>query len=133
MKHLLASLLVVATLSAAQARQTFTGTITDDICASGGHAHMQMGPTDAEQARVSSEGAAFLGIRVVTMNSDGNLYLLQHAVAKLVIDKRGRIQNAEPAIHRSLSGFVDVDGAPPGDIEQSNKKTPFVWADAHGS
>ena len=75
------------------------------------------------------QGAAFLGIRVATMNSDGNLYLLQHAVAKLVIDTQGRIHGAEPAIHRSLSGFIDVEGGPPGDQLQSNKKTPFVWAD----
>jgi hypothetical protein len=86
---------------------------------------------DAERAEASrvQQGAAFLGIRVATMNSDGNLYLLQHAVAKLVIDSRGRIHGAEPAIHRSLSGFVDVEGGPPGDQLQSNKKTPFVWAD----
>lgn len=93
----------------------------------------KLDPANAEQALVASEGAAFLGIIVATMNSDGNLYLLQHAVAKLVIDKRGRISSAEPAIHRSLSGFVDVDGAPPGDLQQTNKKTPFVWADEHGS
>jgi hypothetical protein len=93
----------------------------------------KLDPTDAEQALVASEGGAFLGIRVETMNSDGNLYLLQHPVAKLVLDKQGRIHNAEPTIHRSLSGFVDVDGAPPGDMQQSNKKTPFVWADEHGT
>jgi hypothetical protein len=90
-------------------------------------------PTDAEQALVASEGATFLGIRVATMNSDGNLYLVQHPVAKLVIDKRGRIKSAEPAIHRSLSGFVNLDGAPPGDMLKSNEKTPFVWADEHAS
>src|SRR5262249_40459045 len=85
---------------------------------------------DAEQARLATQnGAAFLGIRVATMNSDGNLYLLQHPVARLVIDQAGRIQGAEPAIHQSLSGFNDVQGAPPGDQLQSNKKTPFVWAD----
>jgi hypothetical protein len=88
-------------------------------------------PGDAEQALVASEGATFLGIRVATMNSDGNLYLIQHPVAKLVIDKRGRIKSAEPAIHRSLSGFVNLEGAPPGDMLQSNEKTPFVWADEH--
>ena len=76
-------------------------------------------------------GAAFVGIRVATMNSDGNLFLLQHPVAKLVLDRKGRILNAQPAIHQSLSGFVDVEGAPPGDQLQSNKKTPFVWADEH--
>jgi len=84
---------------------------------------------DAERALVPSQKGAFLGIRVATMNSDGNLYLLQHPVARLLIDRQGKIQNAEPAIHRSLSGFVDSEGAPPGDMLQSNKKTPFVWAD----
>jgi hypothetical protein len=89
---------------------------------------VMLDPARAEASRVQ-QGAAFLGIRVATMNSDGNLYLLEHAVAKLVIDKQGRIHGAEPAIHQSLSGFVDVEGGPPGDQLQSNKKTPFVWAD----
>ncbi len=85
---------------------------------------------DAEQARLTSQnGAAFLGIWVETMNSDGNLYRLQHPVARLLIDKGGHIKGAEAAIHQSLSGFNDVQGAPPGDQLQSNKKTPFVWAD----
>jgi hypothetical protein len=48
MKHLTSSLLAVAALSAAPAKQTFTGTITDNVCARAGHSHMQMGPTDAE-------------------------------------------------------------------------------------
>ena len=43
----------------------------------------KLDPTDAEQALVASEGAAFLGIHVATMNSDGNLYSLQHRVARL--------------------------------------------------
>lgn len=51
MKHLIASLLLVTALSAAQAKQTFTGTITDDMCALAGHAGMRMGPTDAECTR----------------------------------------------------------------------------------
>lgn len=91
----------------------------------------QLDPARAEEAMISAQGGAFLGIRVATMNSDGNLFLLQHPVARLIIDKEGRIHNAEPAIHRSLSGFNDIDGAPPGDQLQSNKKTPFVWADQH--
>jgi hypothetical protein len=85
-------------------------------------------PADAERA-VTSQGGAFVGIRVATMNSDGNLFFVQHPVARLVIDDEGRIRGAEPAIHRSLSGFVDLAGAPPGDRIQANKKTPFVWAD----
>lgn len=94
-------------------------------------ASAKLDPGDAEEAVATSEGSVYLGVRVATMNSDGNLYLVQHAVAKLLIDKKGRIQRAEPAIHRSLSGFIDLIGAPPGDLQQENKKTPFVWADEH--
>jgi len=48
MKDLVASLLLAGALPAAQGQQTFTGTITDNMCAGGGHAQMRMGPTDAE-------------------------------------------------------------------------------------
>src|SRR5688572_24838873 len=48
MKGLIASLLVIAGLAPAQDQRTFTGIITDDICAGGGHRQMRMGPTDAE-------------------------------------------------------------------------------------
>jgi len=34
-------------------------------------------------------------------------------------------------IHQTLRGFEDLQVAPPGDRLQSNKKTPFVWADQH--
>jgi hypothetical protein len=88
-------------------------------------------PASAERAFVQSQDGAFLGIRVETMNSDGNLYLIEQAVARLVIDRQGKIQSAEPAIHQTLSGFADLQGAPPGDRLESNKKTPFVWAQAH--
>lgn len=84
---------------------------------------------DAARGSTAAHGGAFVGIRVATMNSDGNLFLLQHAVARLLLDQQGRIHAAEPAIHRSLSGFTDLEGAPPGDMLQANKKTPFVWAD----
>ena len=62
MKHSISSLLVVAALSAAQGKQTFTGTITDNMCARGGHAQMRMGPTDAEctTACVSAHGATYV-------------------------------------------------------------------------
>jgi hypothetical protein len=86
-------------------------------------------PEETERAVLTPQGGAFIGIRVATMNSDGNLYLLEHAVARLVIDGAGRILKADPAIHRTLSGFLDLKGAPPGDMLQSNKQTPFVWAD----
>jgi hypothetical protein len=49
MKLVIAAVLAAATLSGAQATpQTFTGVITDDMCAMAGHARMRMGPTDAE-------------------------------------------------------------------------------------
>jgi hypothetical protein len=92
----------------------------------------RLDPLQAEQAlAATSQAGAFLGIRVATMNAEGNLFLLHHAVARLLIDSAGRIRGAEPAIHQSLSGFADLEGAPPGDQLQSNKRTPFVWADEH--
>ncbi len=45
-------LLALSALSAGQGKQTFTGIITDDVCAGGGHGGMRMGPTDAECARL---------------------------------------------------------------------------------
>jgi hypothetical protein len=88
-------------------------------------------PGEAEKTLVPSQGGSFLGIRVATMNSDGNLYLLEHPVARLVMDPKGRIVGADPAIHRTLPGFSDVQTAPPGDSLRSNKQTPFVWAEEH--
>jgi hypothetical protein len=57
-----AGLLALASLSAAPASQTFTGTISDDMCATAGHSSMRMGPTDAEctKACVALHGAAYV-------------------------------------------------------------------------
>ena len=52
---LLASFAVVTALSAAQAKQTFVGAITDDMCPMADHSHMRMGPTDAECAKACIE------------------------------------------------------------------------------
>ena len=62
MTHLISSLLVVAALSAAQGKQTFTGTITGNMCAQADHSRMQMGSTDAECtiACVSSHAALYV-------------------------------------------------------------------------
>jgi hypothetical protein len=62
MKRLLVCLLAVASLSAAQGKQTFTGVITDTECGKAGHAHMQMGPTDAEcaVACIDVHGASYV-------------------------------------------------------------------------
>ena len=62
MTHLILSLLAVAALSTAPANQTFTGTITDSMCAKAGHSQMRMGPTDAECtiACIGAHGAAYV-------------------------------------------------------------------------
>lgn len=56
------SLLAVLALSAAQSKQTFTGTITDDMCPRADHSQMRMGPTDAEcsAACISEHGASYI-------------------------------------------------------------------------
>jgi hypothetical protein len=48
MKPLILSLLAIAALAAAPGKQTFTGAITDSMCANADHSPMRMGPTDAE-------------------------------------------------------------------------------------
>jgi hypothetical protein len=61
-RSLIPILLGVAALSAAPRARTFTGTITDNMCARGGHAQMRMGPTDAECTVlcVTSHGALYV-------------------------------------------------------------------------
>jgi hypothetical protein len=61
-KHLTSCLLAVAALSAAPGKQTFTGIITDNMCAKAGHAQMRMGPTDAECAIacIDAHGATYV-------------------------------------------------------------------------
>ena len=56
------TLLAAASLSAAQGRQTFTGTITDNMCARADHSRMQMGPTDADCTRecIRAHGATYV-------------------------------------------------------------------------
>jgi hypothetical protein len=72
MKFLIIAFLAVVGLSAAADRQTFTGTIADDMCGAAGHSRMQMGPTDAECTRacISAHGAAYV------LDDGKNLYTL---------------------------------------------------------
>ena len=62
MKAVMLTLLAAASLSAAQGRQTFTGTITDNMCARADHSQMQMGPTDADCTRecIRAHGATYV-------------------------------------------------------------------------
>jgi len=60
-KFLIVGVLAGAAL-AAPGKQTFTGVITDHMCAETGHAAMRMGPTDAECtiACVQAHGASYV-------------------------------------------------------------------------
>ena len=63
MRSPLFAFLALATLSAASAKHTFVGVITDDMCATkAGHATMRMGSTDAECtiACVDAHGAQYV-------------------------------------------------------------------------
>jgi len=62
MKPLLLSLLVIAALTAAPEKHSFTGVITDSMCARGDHSKMQMGPTDAActKACILEHGATYV-------------------------------------------------------------------------
>jgi hypothetical protein len=62
MKHLIFNLLAVAALAAAPGKQSFTGIITDDVCATADHSQMRMGPTDAEcaMACIEAHGATYI-------------------------------------------------------------------------
>lgn len=57
-----AGLLIGGALVARPASQTFTGTITDSMCAKADHASMRMGPTDAEctKACIDVHGATYV-------------------------------------------------------------------------
>ena len=100
MRTLALSLSVVAALSAAQAKQTFTGTITDDMCARANHSQMRMGPTDAEctKACVSAHSAAYV------LFDGKNVYALteQHTPEKFAGQKVrvvGKLDGKTKTIH----------------------------------
>ena len=61
-RNLIVAFLALTWLSAAQSAQTFTGTITDDMCARADHSQMKMGPTDADcvKACVAAHGASYV-------------------------------------------------------------------------
>jgi uncharacterized protein DUF5818 len=66
------SVLAIVVLAQAPQKQTFTGVITDDMCAKEGHARMRMGPTDAEctVACVASHDAKYV------LNDGKDIYVL---------------------------------------------------------
>src|SRR5215472_221200 len=79
------SLFAIAGISVAQSKQTFTGTITDDVCARADHSQMRMGPTDAECAAacIDAHGAMYV------LYDGNNAYTLsdQRTAAKFAAQK----------------------------------------------
>jgi hypothetical protein len=59
---LLSAVLLVTVAAGAPAARSITGTITDSMCATADHSHMQMGPTNAEctKACVEEHDASFV-------------------------------------------------------------------------
>ena len=62
MKPLILGLLAIGRWPRHQGKRTFTGTITDSMCANADHSPMRMGPTDAEctVACVTAHGATYV-------------------------------------------------------------------------
>ena len=62
MKAIIRSLVLFASLAAAQGKRTFTGVITDSMCSRADHAQMRMGPTDAEctKACIKEHDASYM-------------------------------------------------------------------------
>jgi hypothetical protein len=89
-------LLVVGSLVYAQKPQTFTGTITDNVCATEGHTAMRMGPTDAECTRicVMSHGTGYF----VLLDGQKNVYNLsdQDGAEKLAAEKVRVVGRLDP-------------------------------------
>jgi len=58
----LLALLPIVALAAAPAKETFTGVITDSMCARGEHSGMRMGPTDSAcaMACIDTHGAQYV-------------------------------------------------------------------------
>jgi hypothetical protein len=89
MKPLILSLLMLAALAAAPDARTFTGIISDSMCAHADHSGMRMGPTDAECtiACVSVHDAAYVlydGKDVYTL-SGGQQMLEKFAAQKVTV------------------------------------------------
>jgi hypothetical protein len=97
MKLLGIVLLALVSLSAAQSQgaQTFTGIITDDMCAKGDHSRMQMGPTDAECTRqcVLVHGSQYVlydgkGVYVLSDQNTPEEFAAQKVVVTGTLDAR---------------------------------------------
>jgi uncharacterized protein DUF5818 len=80
--------LLAAALAAGQSKQTFTGTITDDMCPRADHSQMRMGPTDAEcsAACIDEHGAVY-----ILFDGDGSYQLSDQRAAEKFAAKKVRV------------------------------------------
>ena len=80
--------LLAAALAAAQARQTFKGTITDDMCPRADHSQMRMGPTDAECAAacIREHGAAY-----ILFDGDSSYQLSDQKAAEKFVTRKVKV------------------------------------------
>jgi hypothetical protein len=80
--------LLAAALAAAQARQTFKGTITDDMCPRADHSQMRMGPTDAECAAacIDAHGAVY-----ILFDGDSSYQLSDQKVAEKFVTRKVKV------------------------------------------
>ena len=98
MRHLILNGLAVAALSTAPGQQTFTGIITDDMCAKTDHSQMRMGPTDAEctLACIGAHDANYVlydGKEVYTLSDQQTpeKFAAQHVRVVGTLDAKARI------------------------------------------
>ncbi len=98
--------MLAAALAAAQAKQTFTGTITDDMCARADHSQMRMAPTDAECAAacIDAHGAVY-----ILFDGDGSYQLSDQKAAEKFVARKvkvvGTLDGKTRTIHvESISG-----------------------------
>jgi len=80
--------LLAAALVTAQGKQTFKGTITDDMCPRADHSQMRMGPTDAEcsAACIDEHGAAY-----ILFDGDGSYQLSDQKAAQKFVSRKVKV------------------------------------------
>jgi hypothetical protein len=89
---------VIVALSAAPGTQTFTGTISDGMCAKADHSGMRMGATDAEctTACVSAHGATYV------LYDGRNSYTLSGQTPEPFAGQRVKVTGALDAKRRTI-------------------------------
>src|SRR5207249_1256082 len=125
MKFLIFSLLLTATLAAAQAKQTFTGTITDSMCPTSDHSRMRMGPNDPECA-AAQEWTEYVDTQNgFKLNFPGQPKVTETTwTSQMNYTLPGRVYSAEKGRERYSLTVVDYGGLEQQAIERSKTCPP---------